>query len=267
MTKPDDQRRVQPQRDATGLLRVPAITAAFWIVKGLSTALGESTSDFLVRVMNPVVAVAIGFVCFVAALALQFRRRRYDAWTYWLAVVMVGIFGTMAADVLHVAFGVPYVASALLYAAILAAVFLAWQRSEKTLSIHSIATARREAFYWAAVCATFAMGTAVGDLTAVTLRLGYLGSLILFAALITVPAFGHRTLGWNPILCFWTAYVLTRPLGASLADWAGKPVAAGGLGLGDGTVSAILAALIAAAVTYLAITGKEVQGSSRRPAE
>lgn len=242
-----------------GSLRVPQITALFWIIKGLSTAVGESTSDFLVHAMDPVLAVALGFVGFVVALAIQFRRRGYHAVSYWFAVVMVGVFGTMAADVLHVGFGVPYAASSALYAVALAAVFVAWRRTEGTLSIHSIDTFRREAFYWAAVCATFAMGTAVGDLTAVTLHLGYPGSLALFVVVIAVPAVGYRRFGWNPVAAFWFAYVVTRPLGASVADWLGKPASAGGLGWGDGAVSAALALLIALAVGYLALTRRDVQ--------
>jgi uncharacterized membrane-anchored protein len=239
-------------------LRVPAITAYFWIVKGLSTALGESTSDYLVRVIGPVPAVAAGFVAFVVALAVQFTRRRYRAWSYWFAVVMVGIFGTMAADVLHVGFGVPYAVSAAVYAVLLAVVFWAWARTERTLSIHSIDTARREAFYWAAVVATFALGTAAGDLTAITLPLGYSGSVVLFAVLILVPAAGYRWLRWNPILAFWSAYVLTRPLGASIADWLGKPKSVSGLGVGDGPVSLVLALLIVALVGYLTVTRADV---------
>ncbi len=132
-------------------LRVPQIIALFWVIKGLSTALGESASDYLVHALSPVIAVALGFVGFLVALGIQFSRRRYVAWAYWLAVVMVGVFGTMAADVLHVGFGVPYVVSATLYAVVLAAVFILWYRTEHTLSIHSIDTPRREAFYWAAV--------------------------------------------------------------------------------------------------------------------
>jgi uncharacterized membrane-anchored protein len=221
--------------------------------------MGESTSDYLVHAMAPELAVVLGFVGFVVALAIQFSRRRYVAWTYWLAVVGVGVFGTMAADVLHVGFGVPYVASSVLYGVVLIAVFVSWQRTERTLSIHSIDTDRREAFYWAAVVATFAMGTAVGDLTAVTFNLGYLGSGVLFAAVIAVPAIGYRRLGWNPILCFWVAYVATRPLGASFADWMGKPSSAGGLGWGDGTVALILTALIVGLVGYLTVTRRDVQ--------
>jgi uncharacterized membrane-anchored protein len=244
---------------AARALRVPEITVYFWIIKGLSTALGESTSDYLVNAMNPVLAVAIGFVAFVAALLVQFSMRRYLAWSYWFAVVMVGIFGTMAADVLHVGFGVPYVASSALYGVVLVAVFVVWQRTEGTLSIHSIDTPRREAFYWAAVVATFALGTATGDMTASTLGLGYGYSVVLFVVVLAVPAAGFRWLRWNPIFCFWFAYVVTRPVGASVADWAGKPANAGGLGIGDGVVSLVLAVLIACIVGYLAVTRRDVQ--------
>jgi len=244
---------------ARRLLRVPEITAFFWIIKGLSTALGESTSDYLVHAMSPVVAVLLGFAGFVIALALQLSRHRYVVWAYWLAVVMVGVFGTMAADVLHVGLGVPYVASSALYAIVLIAVFVAWQRTEKTLSIHSIDTVRRELFYWAAVCATFAMGTAVGDLTAVTFHFGYSYSALLFAVIIVVPIIGFRWLGWNAILSFWFAYVITRPLGASIADWLGKPKRLTGLGWGDGRVSIALTIAIAVLVGYLAVTKSDAQ--------
>ena len=185
--------------------------------------------------------------------------RRYVAWSYWFAVVMVGIFGTMAADVLHVGFGVPYIASSILYAILLAAVYFVWYRTERTLSIHSIDTARREAFYWAAVVATFAMGTALGDMTAITVNMGYTGSIILFAVIILIPAAGFRFLHWNSIFCFWFAYVITRPLGASVADWLGKPTSAGGLGLGGGPVSAVFALVIIALVWYLAVRRTDVQ--------
>jgi len=249
-----------------GALRVPEVTAYFWIIKGLSTAMGESTSDFMVHVMNPVLAVGIGFVGFVAALALQLSRRRYLAWTYWLAVVMVGVFGTMAADVLHVGFHVPYIASSVLYAIALATVFVTWQRTERTLSIHTIDTLRRELFYWAAVVATFAMGTALGDLTAVTFGLGYDLSIVLFAVIILIPAIGFRWLNWNAIGSFWFAYVVTRPLGASVADWLGKPVSLGGLGWGDGRVAFGFTALIVILVAYLAITKVDVQNRGRKHA-
>ena len=180
------------------------------------------------------------------ALVLQLRRQRYVPWAYWLAVVMVGTFGTMAADVVHVALGVPYAVSSAFYALVLAGVFVVWARTEHTLSIHTVDTARRELFYWAAVVATFAMGTAVGDFAATTLHLGYLTSAMVFAVLITVPALGYRFGHWNAIGCFWTAYVLTRPLGASVADWLGKPRSASGLGLGSGWVALGCGVLIAA---------------------
>jgi len=243
----------------TAALRVPEITVYFWVIKLLSTALGESTSDYLVHRIHPVPAVLLGFTGFVIALALQFSMRRYVAWTYWFAVVMVGVFGTMAADVLHVGFHVPYIASSLLYAIVLAAVFYTWEQTEHTLSIHSINTARREAFYWAAVVATFAMGTALGDLTSITFHLGYFASGFLFASLILIPVIGYRWFGMNSILAFWIAYVLTRPVGASFADWFGKPKSFHGLGYGAGTVALVLAVMIFILVAYLAITHADVQ--------
>jgi uncharacterized membrane-anchored protein len=242
-----------------GALRVPEITVYFWVIKALSTALGEATSDFFVKKLHPIPAVGLGFVVFCVALALQFSRHRYIAWSYWLAVAGVGVFGTMAADVLHVGFHVPYVASSALYAIILAAVFVVWGRTEKTLSIHTIETPRREAFYWAAVVATFAMGTAIGDLSATTLHLGYGFSMVLFAGVILVPAFGYRWLGWNSIFTFWFAYVVTRPLGASFADWVGKPRRLSGLGWGDGRIALVLVAAIACFVVFLTITRRDVQ--------
>ena len=241
------------------LLRVPEITAFFWVIKGLSTALGESASDFLVTALGPIPAVLLGFVCFVGSLVLQFAMRRYVAAAYWLAVCMVGVFGTMAADVLHVGFHVPYPVSTVLYGIGLVAVFVTWQRVERTLSIHSVDTPRREAFYWAAVVATFALGTAAGDLTSYTVGLGYVGSIILFAVVILIPCVGYRWLRWNSIFAFWFAYVITRPLGASVADWLGKPTANGGLGVGGGVVSAILAVVIIALVAYLSVTRRDVR--------
>ena len=247
---------------ARGALRVPEITVYFWVIKALSTAMGEATSDYLVNRLNPVPAVCLGFVGFVAALALQFSRHRYVAWTYWLAVVGVGVFGTMAADVLHVGFHVPYIASSALYAVVLAAVFISWQATEKTLSIHTIDTPRREAFYWAAVVATFALGTAVGDLTATTFHLGYGISALVFAAVILIPTIGYRWLHWSPILTFWFAYVVTRPLGASFADFVGKPPNISGLGWGDGRVSLVLTVMIACLVAFLTLTRRDVQPDS-----
>jgi uncharacterized membrane-anchored protein len=241
----------------TTLSKVPEVTALFWLTKLLTTAMGESTSDYLVKRMNPVVAVGIGGLVLVGALVLQFRADRYVPWTYWFNVVMVAIVGTMAADVLHIQFHVPYSVSTAFFAVVLTVVFVTWSRVEGTLSIHSIVTPRRELFYWAAVMATFALGTAAGDLTATTLGLGYLSSAVLFAALITVPAVGFRRFHLNAVLAFWSAYVLTRPLGASIADWMGKPKHLSGLGWGDGIVSVVLGGLIVACVAVLA-------GSERR---
>lgn len=231
--------------------KVPAVTAVFWITKALTTGMGESTSDFLVHTLPPVLAVALGFVALTVALTLQFRSDRYVPWRYWLAVSMVGVFGTMAADVLHVGLGVPYLASTLAFAVTLAVVFLLWHRIEHTLSIHSIHTRRRELFYWAAVMSTFALGTAAGDMTAVTLHLGYLSSGLMFAILILIPAAGHKWLGMNAVFAFWFAYVLTRPLGASFADWMSVSHARGGLAFGPGPVSLVLALAIVGLVANM----------------
>ncbi|WP_347343631.1 COG4705 family protein [Jatrophihabitans telluris] len=247
-----------------GASKVPEVTVAFWIIKALTTGMGESTSDYLVHRFPPVLAVIAGFIAFVAALAVQFGARRYVPWKYWLAVAMVGVFGTMAADVLHVGLGVPYVVSSAFFVVALATVFALWYASERTLSIHSIRTVRRELFYWAAVMATFALGTAAGDLSAVTLHLGYFSSGLLFAAIILIPAIGYWRFGLNPIFGFWFAYVLTRPLGASFADWLGVSHRRGGLNLGPGPVSLALALLIVISVAYLTVTASRPARS--RPA-
>ncbi|MCR6494455.1 hypothetical protein [Cellulomonas sp. P24] len=242
--------RLAPSTSSSAV-RVAEVTAAFWVIKGLSTALGESTSDYLVFAVNPVIAVLGAFVVFVIALGLQLGRGRYHPGTYWFAVVLVGIFGTMAADVVHVVLAVPYLYSSIGYALILAAVFWTWWRVEGTLSVHAVTTWRRELFYWAAVAATFATGTAVGDLSAITWRVGYAGSVAVFALAICVPAAGYRWWHWGPIASFWVAYVLTRPLGASVADWTGKPSSVGGLSLGDGLMSLTFASAILVLVTLV----------------
>jgi uncharacterized membrane-anchored protein len=234
------------------LRKVPEVTPGFWVTKVLTTGMGEATSDTLVHQLAPVVAVALGFVGLVIALALQFAAPRYRPWIYWLTVVMVAVFGTMAADVLHIQFGIPYVVSTVFFAIVLAAVFTLWYSSEHTLSIHTINTRRREVFYWLTVIATFALGTAAGDMTATTLHLGYLVSGIAFTILIAVPAVAHRWFGLNAIVAFWFAYIVTRPLGASYADWLGVSHARGGLNWGSGTVSLGLTVLIVIAVALLA---------------
>jgi uncharacterized membrane-anchored protein len=204
--------------------------------------------------MPPVVAVLGGFTVFVIAVVWQLTRRRYVPGAYWFAVAMVGVFGTMAADVVHVVLGLPYAATTIAYAILLGLVFLLWWRTEHTLSVHDVRTTRRELFYWAAVVATFALGTAAGDMAAAGLGRGYLSSIALFAVLILIPVLGHRFLGWKAILAFWTAYVLTRPLGASVADWLGKPDAEGGVGVGSGWIAlccAVLMVVIVAAQVFL----------------
>jgi uncharacterized membrane-anchored protein len=233
------------------LVKVPEITALFWLTKLLTTAMGESTSDFVVNAVSPVLAVVVGTLVLVGVVAFQIMRDRYIPWVYWLAVLMVAVVGTMAADVLHKQFGVPYVASSVFFAVVLAVAFWAWHRVEGTLSIHSVDTVRRELFYWVAVMATFAMGTALGDFTASTLHFGYLASAFFFAGLILIPAVGYRWLKMSEVLAFWFAYILTRPLGASIADWLGKPTNRSGLGLGDGPASLVFAVLIVACVAVM----------------
>lgn len=230
--------------------KVPEVTALFWIVKVLTTGMGETSSDFLVRSIDPVVAVSIGAVLFAAALVLQFAVTRYTPWVYWLAVAMVSVFGTMAADVAHIVLGVPYVVSTAAFAVALAVVFLVWHCAEGTLSIHSITSRRRETFYWITVLVTFALGTAAGDMTATTLHLGYLGSGILFAVVIAIPAIGFTIGKFNGIFAFWFAYIITRPVGASLADWLGVSHARGGLQWGTGAVSVGLSVMI---VVFVAV--------------
>jgi uncharacterized membrane-anchored protein len=246
--------------------KVPQITAYFWIIKVLTTAQGEATADYLDHRIAPVLAAAIAGLALVASLALQFWVRRYVAWIYWLAVVMVAVFGTMVADGLHVELGIPYAASTTFFAVALAVIFVAWYKTEKTLSIHSIFTPRREAFYWATVMATFALGTAAGDMTATTLHLGYLDSGILFAVVIAVPAVAHRWLGLNAVVAFWFAYIITRPLGASFADWMGVPHSLGGLGWGRARVSLLLTIVIIGFVAYMQATGKDTPDRSPRHA-
>ncbi|MGP9022578.1 COG4705 family protein [Streptomyces sp. BR1] len=247
---------VPRQGASSALSKVPEVTALFWVVKVLTTGVGETASDYLGRTLGPIPAGTLGLAGLVALLTLQFRAVRYRPWTYWSAIVMVSVFGTMAADVIHVVAHIPYAVSAVAFSVALAAILIAWYASEGTLSIHSIRTPRRETFYWATVLTTFALGTAVGDLTAGTLNLGYFPSGVLFAALIAVPALAGRFLGLNAVAAFWWAYVLTRPLGASFADWMGVPTTRHGLGWGTGPVTLALCVPIALLIGYLANTHK-----------
>ena len=251
----------------SGVSKVPyRITAYFWIIKILTTAMGEALADFLALRYSPVLAGVAGTLVFAVALVLQFRATRYRVWIYWFAVAMVAVWGTLAADGLHIKLGVPYALSTAFFAACLAVVFVAWYATEHTLSIHSITTPRRELFYWATVLATFALGTALGDFTATTLHLGFLASGLMFTGLICLPALAYWKLGLNPVLAFWIAYVLTRPLGASYADWLGVPHRYGGVGLGRGLVALILSVVIVGFVAYLAVTRKDVQPDETVPA-
>jgi uncharacterized membrane-anchored protein len=217
----------------------------------MTTGMGETASDWLARTIDPVIAVAGSGLVLVALLVAQLAARRYHRWPYWAAVAMVSVFGTMAADVTHIVFGVPYLASTLAFGAVVACLLLVWHRAEGTLAIHTITTRRRELFYWATVSATFALGTAAGDLTATTLKLGYLASGVLFALAIAVPAAAHRFLRMDGVLAFWIAYVLTRPLGASFADWIAVSPARGGLDLGTGPITLVLLAAIVVGVALL----------------
>jgi uncharacterized membrane-anchored protein len=241
------------------MTKVPEIAAIFWVLKLLTTGMGESMSDFLGQHSVPI-AGAIGIFGLWFAIWLQMRQREYRAPIYWFAVMMVAIFGTMAADGIHDGASIPYAVTTPLFAVVMAAVFFFWYRSEGTLSIHSITTRRREGYYWAAVLATFALGTAAGDLTAISLSLGFFDSVLLFASIIAVPAIGWWRFNMNPIVAFWFAYIVTRPLGASFADWFSKPHSITGLGLGDGTVSGLALIVFLGLVAYVAITKCDIQG-------
>lgn len=233
--------------------KVPQITLSFWIAKILSTAMGEATSDFLVFHTNPYLAVLGGGLAFLAALVLQFRTRRHVPAIYWLLVVMVSIFGTMVADIVHVVLGVPYAVSTAAFAISLLLILWSWNAVERSLSIHTVETPRREAFYWAAVIATFALGTAAGDLTASTFGMGYLNSAILFLALFALPGLAYFAFGLNEVAAFWIAYILTRPVGASFADWFDQPVSASGLGFGTPVVAALLSLAVGLAILYICL--------------
>jgi uncharacterized membrane-anchored protein len=241
--------------------KVPEVIFLFWVVKILTTAGGEATSDYL-KTWGNIGGGGTEVVLFVAALIVQFATRRYRAFAYWFLAYAIAIFGTGVADFLHLDVGIPYSGTTLLWAVILAAVFVLWYRSERTLSIHSITTQRREAFYWATVFATFALGTALGDYTATSLGLGYLASGILFGVIILLPALAWWRFGLNSVVAFWMAYVVTRPLGASFADYISKPTNTSGLGFGDGQTAVVFTLAVFALVTFLAISRPDIQPSA-----
>ena len=243
----------------TMLNKVPEVTIYFWIIKILATTVGETAADNL--------TTNLGFgltgttwvmsAALVVVLVFQFRLRRYVPGVYWLAVVLLSIVGTLITDNLTDKYEVPLATTTTYFAILLSLVFVVWYATERTLSIHSIVTSRREAFYWLAILFTFAFGTAAGDYLAETLDLGYLKSALLFGGAIAAITFAWRHLRLNSILAFWLAYILTRPLGASLGDYLSQPKADGGLGLGTNTTTLLFLAAILVVVVYLTISKRD----------
>jgi uncharacterized membrane-anchored protein len=252
---PSNNRRFFPEPVAA---KVPEITFLFWVIKVLTTCGGEAVSDYL-ALGNRVIGGFIETVLVVIALVWQFRTRRYVAAAYWSLAYAIAIFGTGVSDALHLFVGIPYTGTTVLWAVVLAVIFVLWYRSEGTLSIHSIYTQRREMWYWAVVFATFALGTALGDFTATVLHLGYLASGIMFFLIILIPAVAWRWFGLNSIVAFWFAYVVTRPLGASFADYFGRPHSLSGANFGSGRVAVIVAIAVAILVGYLSVTRRDIQ--------
>jgi uncharacterized membrane-anchored protein len=241
------------------LNKVPEITVYFWIIKILCTTVGETGADYLnfnfnIGLTNTTYVMG---VLLIIALFFQFRARKYIPGIYWLAVVLISVVGTLITDNLTDNFGVSLVTTTIIFSIALAVTFIIWYIKEKTLSIHSIFTTKREAFYWLAILFTFALGTAAGDLIAEKLNVGYLLSGFIFAATIAVTALAHYKFKLNAVLAFWIAYVLTRPLGASISDYISQPSNAGGLGFGTTNTSLVFAGLILAMVIYLSVTRKD----------
>jgi len=238
--------------------KVPEIIALFWVIKILTTAGGEATSDYL-KTLGNIGGGGVEVGLFVIGLAMQFGTRRYRAFSYWFLAYAIAIFGTGVSDFLHLDVGIPYAGTTILWAVVLSAIFWLWHHIEGTLSIHSITTRRREAFYWATVFATFALGTALGDFTATALGLGFLTSGILFGIVILIPALARWRLGLNGVAAFWFAYVVTRPLGASFADYISRPRNISGVGFGDGQTAVVFTVVVVALVLYLAIARPDIQ--------
>ncbi|HET6152695.1 MAG TPA: hypothetical protein VFE15_07045 [Marmoricola sp.] len=241
--------------------KVPEVFLLFWIVKLLTTGIGEAGSDFLGTVSIPL-AAAVGIGGFFAALWVQLRAEAYHPVRYWITVLMVALFGTMIADGPHVALGTPYYVDSTIYFVLLCGLLTWWRRSEGTLSVHSITTARRERFYWGTVLLTFGLGTALGDTFAINLGLGFVWSIVIFGIAIVIPAILWKR-GLDATVAFWASYVLTRPLGASVADWLGKSPKHGGVGWGDGTVTGLGLLIFIGFVTYLTVTHGDVEGAHR----
>jgi uncharacterized membrane-anchored protein len=235
--------------------KVPQVTAAFWIIKVLATTVGETAADFLNMQLGlglQTTSIVMGALL-VAALVVQFLLRCYVPAVYWLAVVLISIVGTLITDNLTDGLGVPLWVTTSIFTVLLAAVFVTWYASERTLSIHSIVARRRETFYWLAVLFTFALGTAAGDLLAESLDLGYVLSLVVFAAAIAVVGVVYRFAHINAILAFWIAYILTRPLGASTGDLLSQDFTSGGLGLGTTVTSLVFLGVIVVLVAFQSI--------------
>jgi uncharacterized membrane-anchored protein len=232
--------------------RVPEVTIAFWVIKIMSTTVGETGADYLaVHVgLGTVATDAIMAVLLIASLILQFRARRYVPWRYWLTVVLISVVGTQITDALTDGLDVSLYLSTSVFAVALAAIFAVWYTVERTLSIHTIVTMRRELFYWTAILFTFALGTAAGDLATEALQLGFRVGVFVFGALIALVTLSYYR-GANPILTFWIAYVLTRPLGASLGDLQSQARTYGGLGLGTIITSAAFLTIIVVLVAAI----------------
>jgi uncharacterized membrane-anchored protein len=248
------------------LNRVPEVTIYFWIIKVMATTVGETAADFLNAHLglglSGTTLVMSAFL--IVALYFQFKARRYVPGTYWLTVVLLSVVGTLVTDNLVDNFGVAMRTTTIVFSIALLATFAAWYRSERTLSIHTIYTARREAFYWGAILFTFALGTAAGDLVAESLGLGYWRSGLMFGALIGAVAIAHFRFRLNAVLAFWVAYILTRPLGASFGDYLSQPRPHGGLGLGTVGTTALFLLTIVGVVIHLTRTGRDAPGGGRR---
>ncbi|MFB7593803.1 hypothetical protein [Streptomyces sp. NPDC056160] len=250
-----------------GWNKVPEVTVYFWIIKVLCTTVGETAADLLNEKAGlGLTGVSVLMSALLAvALVVQFRTSAYRPGVYWLAVALISVVGTLISDNLTDNMGVPLETSTTVFAVVLAVVFVVWYRRERTLSIHHIDTTSRESFYWLAVLFTFALGTAAGDLVSERMDLGYWLSAVLFAAAIAAVALAHFALGLNAVWSFWIAYVLTRPLGASIGDYLSQPTADGGVGLGTVVTSGLFLAVILALVVYLSVTRKDVAGPERTP--
>jgi uncharacterized membrane-anchored protein len=240
----------------TMLNKVPEVTLYFWIIKVLCTTVGETCADYLNETLGFGLNNTSLFMTALLAVALvfQFRARRYVPGIYWLSVVLISVVGTLLSDKLADDMGVPLQATTILFAVLLAVTFGAWYASERTLSIHTIYTRRRETFYWLAVLFTFALGTSAGDLFDEQMGVGYWPTVGIVAALIALITVAHLGLKLNAVLAFWAAYILTRPLGASIGDGMSQPTKDGGLGLGTTMTSVIFLGVILALVVYLAVS-------------